>query len=63
HVGENDNLDEAPKDFVVVDPDPACVSALFTRRLPDAVIPLLDLSDEREAAKGTLAFLQADLIA
>ncbi|CAJ1407568.1 unnamed protein product [Effrenium voratum] len=49
HVGENDNLDEAPKDFVVVDPDP--------------VIPLLDLSDEREAAKGTLAFLQADLIA
>lgn len=50
HVTESDSPDEPPKDFVVVD--------------PDAVLPLLDLSGQRqEAAVGTLAFVEPNVFA
>jgi len=50
HVTEAEEVDAAPKDFVVMD--------------PEAIIPLLDLSnDTLEAAKGTLAFLNQDFFA
>lgn len=48
-LGEDEDNEVAPKDFVVLDPEP--------------VMPLLDLGSEREAAKGTLAFLGQDFFA